>query len=318
MKKENKKVSKEDKKIYDIIIVGAGPTGLTAALYSARNGLNVGVISKDIGGTANSILRIENWPGFSGSGPELMKKFYEQVKEYSVDFILEEAVSIENSKDKGESKEFIIKTKKQDIKCKAVIIAAGTERKKLKIPGETEFLGKGVSYCATCDSFFFKNKDVAVIGGSDCAATSALTLSDIAKKVYLIYRGEKLRCENVSEERLKKKENVEIFYNSIPLEISGDNKVEGLKISCKGKNDFLKVDGIFIEIGSTPLAEFTKYLSIKMNEEKFIEVDENMKTSVDGVYAAGDVTHTKLKQVVVAASQGAIAAKSAYDWLGKQ
>lgn len=305
-------------KQYDILIIGAGPAGLTAALYSARNGLNVGIISKDIGGTVNSVLRIENWPGFSGSGPELMKKFYEQVKEYKVDFILEEVASIEHKNDKGKKKEFIVKTKKQEIKSKSIILATGTERKKLKIPGEAEFLGRGLSYCATCDSFFFKNKEVAVIGGSDCAATSALILSDIAKKVYLIYRGEKLRCDNINQERLNEKKNVEIFYNSIPIEIAGENKVEKLKISCKGKKDTLQVDGVFIEIGSSPLAEFTKNLSLKMDNENFIQVDEEMKTSVNGVYAAGDVTHTKLKQVVVAASQGAIAAKSAYDWLGKQ
>ncbi len=304
-------------KQYDIVIIGAGPAGLTAALYSARNGLNVGIISKDIGGTVNSVLRIENWPGFSGSGPELIKKFYEQVKEYKVDFILEEVASIEHKNDKGKKKEFIVKTKKQEIKSKSIILATGTERKKLKIPGEAEFLGRGVSYCATCDSFFFKDKEVVVIGGSDCAATSALTLSEIAKKVYLVYRGEKLRCENINQERLKEKKNVEIFYNSIPIEITGENKVEKLKISCKGKKDTLHVDGVFIEIGSAPLAEFTKNLSLKMDNDNFIQVDEEMKTSVDGIYAAGDVTHTKLKQVVVAASQGAIAAKSAYERLIK-
>lgn len=304
-------------KTYDIIIIGAGPAGLTAALYSARNGLNVGVVSRDIGGTVNSVVRIENWPGFSGSGPELMKKFYEQVKEYKVDFILEEVVSIEKKKEKIGNKEFLVKTKKQEIKCRAIILATGTERKKLKIPGEEEFLGRGVSYCATCDSFFFKNKIVAVVGGSDCAATSALSLSDIAKKVYIIYRGEKLRCEDINQERLKEKKNVEIHYNSIPLAIVGENKVEELKISCKGKKESLKLDGIFIEIGSAPFAEFSKSLGLKINEEKFIEVDEEMKTSVEGVYAAGDVTHTKLKQVVVAASQGATAAKSAYDLLSK-
>jgi len=302
-------------KTYDILIIGAGPAGLTAGLYSARNGLKTGIISKDIGGTVNFILRIENWPGFKGSGAELIKKFYEHIKEYEIDFIIEEVVSIEKSE---KDKKFIVKTNKQEIECKALIIATGTERKKLNIQGEEKFLGKGISYCATCDSFFFKNKDVAVIGGSDCATTSALAFSDIAKKVYLIYRGEKLKCENINEERLKEKKNVEIFYNSFPLEILGKEKVEEIKIMFENKKKNIKLDGIFIEIGSSPLAEFTKNLGLKMDEEKFIHVDENMKTSVDGVYAAGDVTNQKLKQVLVSASQGAIAAKSAYDWMNKK
>lgn len=302
-------------KTYDVLIVGAGPAGLTAALYSARNGLKVGVVSKDIGGTVNSVLRIENWPGFIGSGPELIKQFYEQVSKYKIDFILEEVAFVEKEKN---GNGFMVKTKKQELDCRALIIATGTERKKLKIPGELEFLGKGVSYCATCDSFFFKGKDVAVVGGSDCAATSAITLSDIAKKVYLIYRGEKLKCENINEERLKEKKNVEIYYDSFPLEIMGNTKVNEIKIFSKGKKKNIKVDGIFIEMGSAPLGEFAVKISLKMNEEKYIEVDEEMKTSVDGIYAAGDVTNRKLKQVVVAASQGAIAAKSAYDWLSKQ
>jgi thioredoxin reductase (NADPH) len=315
MKKEEK-VNRM--KTYDIIIIGAGPAGLTAGLYSARNGLKVGIISKDIGGTVNSILRIENWPGYSGSGSELIKKFYEQVEKYKVDFIMEEVMEIDKMDKDKESNRFLVKTKKQELKSKALILATGTERKKLKIPGEEEFLGKGVSYCATCDSFFFKNKDVAVVGGSDCAATSAIALSDIAKKIYLIYRGEKLRCENISDERLKQKKNVEIHYHSIPLEILGKDKVEEIKILTKDKKKNIKVDGIFIEIGSAPLAEFAKNLNLKMDEEKFIHVDENMKTSLEGVYAAGDVTNGKLKQVIVSASQGAIAAKAAYDWLNQQ
>ncbi|MGY4884412.1 MAG: NAD(P)/FAD-dependent oxidoreductase [Nanobdellota archaeon] len=302
-------------KSYDILIIGGGPAGLTAGLYSARNGLKTGIISKDIGGTVNSILRIENWPGFTGSGPELIKKFYEHVEKYDIDFVLEEVSSIERDKS---GKGFVVKTKKQELECKALIIATGTERKKLKIPGELEFLGKGVSYCATCDSFFFKNKIVAVVGGSDCATTSALTLSDIAKKVYLIYRGEKLRCENINEERLKEKKNVEVYYDSFPLEIIGKEKVQEMKIFSKGTKKNIKLDGIFIEVGSVPLAEFTTKINLKVNEEKYIEVDENMKTNIDGIYAAGDVTNTKLKQVVVAASQGAIAAKSAYEWLSKK
>lgn len=303
-------------KTYDIIIIGGGPAGLTAGLYSARNGLKVGIVSKDIGGTANSILLLENWPGFSGSGAELMKKFYEQVKKYDIDFIIEEVISIEKNKS---GKEFTVKTKKQGIECKSLIIATGTERKKLKIPGEVEFLGKGVSYCATCDSFFFKNKEVAVVGGSDCATTSALALSDVAKKVYIIYRGEKLKCESINEERLDKKKNVEILYNSFPLEIIGKEKVEEVKIMSDGnKKRNIKIDGIFIEVGSTPLAEFTKDLHLKMDDEKFIHVDDNMKTSVDGIYAAGDVSSGKLKQVVVSSAQGAIAAKAAYEWLNRK
>lgn len=298
-------------KTYDIIIVGAGPAGLTAGLYSARNGLKVGIISKDIGGTANFILRIENWPGYKGSGAELMKKFYDQLREYdNVNFIIDEVDSIEKK-----NKEFIVKTKKLELMSRALIIATGTERKKLDIPGEVEFLGKGVSYCATCDSFFFKGKDVAVIGGSDCATTSAIALSDISKKVYLIYRGEKLKCENINEERLKKKKNVEIFYNSFPLEILGKDKVEEVKIMAENKKRNIKVDGIFIEIGSSPITEHLKSLNLKIDEGKFIDVNDNMRTSVEGVYAAGDVTYHKLKQVVVSTGQGAIAAKSAYDWL---
>ena len=243
-----------------------------------------------------------------------MKKFYEEIRNYEIDFIIEEVDSIE--KEKAGDK-FLVKTKKQELQSKALIIATGTERKKLKIPGEVEFLGKGVSYCATCDSFFFRNKDVAVIGGSDCATTSALALSDIAKKVYLLYRGEKLKCENITEERIKKKKNIEIYYNATPLEIFGKEKVEGIIINVKDKKKNIKIDGIFIEVGSFPLAEFTKKLNLKMDEEKFIHVDEYMKTSVEGIYAAGDVTNFKLKQVLVAASQGAIAAKSVYEWLSR-
>lgn len=299
-------------KTYDILIIGAGPAGLTAGLYSARNGLKTGIISKEIGGTANTILRIENWPGFTGSGFELMKKFYEQVKKYKVDFILEEISSIEKDKS-GEG--FNIKTKEQDLKCKALIIATGVERKKLKIPGEEKFLGKGVSYCITCDSFFFKNKEVALIEGSVCASSSAITLSDIAKKVYLIYRGEKFECGDNNDELLSKKKNIKIYYDTIPLEILGKDKVEGIRVFSKGKKTDIKLEGVFIEIGSSPIGEFTKNLNLKMDEDKFIRVDEDMKTNIEGVYAAGDVTHIKLKQVVVAASQGAIAAKAAYDWL---
>lgn len=296
-------------KTYDVAIIGAGPAGLTAGIYAARAGLRTALVSKDVGGTANSILELENWPGFSGSGAELMKQFYEQLKKYEVDFIMEEVESIKKKDN------FIVKTKKQEIESRALILATGTERKKLNIKGEKEFVGKGVSYCVTCDAFFFKNKTVGVVGGSDCAATSALALADIAKKVYVIYRGEKLRCEDINSKRLENNKKVEIIYSAVPKEIFGKEKAEGIKIGINSKEKEIKLDGIFIEIGARPLSYILKELNVGLDNEGYVKVDEEMKTSVGGCFAAGDITHHKLKQVVVASGQGAIAAKSAGDWL---
>ena len=298
--------------IYDVLIIGAGPAGLTAGIYSARNGLKTAVVAKEIGGTANSILRIENWPGYSGTGANLMKQFYEHVKKFEVDFIVSEVMSIKKEKDL-----FIIKTSKEELKSKSIIIAAGTERKRLNIEGEKEFLGKGVSYCSTCDAFFFKNKIVAVVGGSDCASTTALALADIAKKVYVIYRGEELKCEIINSKRLEEKSNVEIIYKAFPIKILGKEKVEEMEILKDKKKEKIKLDGVFIEVGSTPLVEFTKEVGLKLDSENNIIINENMETSVKGIFAAGDVTNQKLKQVLVASAQGAITAKSASDWLKK-
>jgi thioredoxin reductase (NADPH) len=295
---------------YDLIIIGAGPAGLTAGLYAVRSGLKVAIISKDIGGTTNSILLLENWPGFKGAGTLLMKQFYDQLKEYDVDFIMDDVENI-----KKNSSEFLLKTKKSKYESKTVIIATGTKRRKLNIPGEQDFIGKGVSYCVTCDAFFFKNKVVGVIGGSDCAAVSALALTDLAKKVYVIYRGEKLRCENVSLEKLEEKENVELIYNAVPKKLIGKNKLDSLELDIKGKKRNVELDGIFIEIGSVPLAKFAKELNLKLDEKGYIVVDENMNTSVKGLFGAGDITNQKLKQVVVASGQGSIAAKNAYEFL---
>ena len=298
--------------IYDLIIIGAGPAGLTAGLYAARSGLKTAIVSKDIGGTANSILLLENWPGFNGNGTKLMKSFYDQLRGYNLNFIMNDVEEIEKKENL-----FIVKTNKEELKSKSLIIATGTERRKINVKGEKELTGKGVSYCVTCDAFFFKEKIVAVIGGSDCAATSALALSDLAKKVFIIYRGEKLRCEDINTKRLESKKNVEIFYDSIPVEIKGKDKVEGIIIESEGKKKEIKLDGIFVEIGSNPIVKFLNNLSLKLDKEKYIIVDENMKTNIKGLFAAGDITNHKLKQVVVASGQGAIAAKSAYEYISK-
>jgi thioredoxin reductase (NADPH) len=297
-------------KKFDVVIIGSGAAGMTAALYSARNGLKTAIVSKDIGGTANSILILENWPGFYGSGAELMKQFYDSVKKYEVEFIMSEVDSIEK---KG--KEFFVKTKKEEINSKSIIIATGTERRKLNVKGEDEFIGKGVSYCVTCDAFFFKNKIVSVIGGSDCAATSAIALTNLAKKVYVVYRGEKLRCEEINAEKLKNNKNVEIIYNAVPVEVKGEEKVESVIIKRNNKLEEIKTDGIFVEIGATPLVKFVQNLNLKLDKENYIVVDENMETSVKGIFAAGDVTNSEIKQIVTASAQGAIAGKSAHDFL---
>jgi len=300
-------------KKFDLIIIGGGPAGLTAGLYAVRTGLKVGVISKDIGGTTNSILMLENWPGFTGSGSKLMKSFYDQLKGYEgVEFIMND---VEDVGKKGNG--FVVKTKKETYESDSIILATGTERKKLNIPGEKEFVGKGVSYCVTCDAFFFKGKTAGVVGGSDCAAVSALALADLAKKVYIIYRGEKLRCEDINSKRLEEKENVEIVYNTIPKAIKGNEKVTSFVGVEKGKEREIELDGVFIEIGSVPLTKFTKSLGLKLDKSGYILTGEDMSTSVKGVFAAGDITHQKLKQVVVASGQGSIAAKSVYDYLKK-
>lgn len=296
-------------KKYDLIIIGAGPAGLTAGLYAVRSGLKTVIISKDIGGTANSILELENWPGFKGSGTELMKQFYDQLKTYKIDFIMADVENI-----KKENEEFVVETKNKKLQSKAIILATGTKRKELNIPGEKKLKGKGVSYCITCDAFFFKDKIVGVIGGSDCAATSALALSDITKKVYVIYRGGELRCEDINSKKLGDKENVEIIYGVIPKEIKGEEKVVGLIIEENGNQKEIKLDGVFVEIGATPIIKIVETLKLKL-DKNYIIVDEDMKTSLPGVFAAGDITNHKLKQVVVASGQGAIAAKSAYDYL---
>lgn len=297
-------------KTYDVIILGGGPAGLTAALYSARNALKTAVISNDIGGTANSIPELENWPGFKGSGPELMQKIYKQVKEYKVDFIMNAAKNISRLKEG-----FVVVTEKENYKAKSLIVATGTVRRKLNLPNEVKFIGKGVSYCATCDGFFFKDQKVCIIGGSDCAGISALSLSDVAKQVDLFYRGKKLRCEAITLQRLFKRKNIKIHYEAVPKKILGKEKVEGLEVEEKGKKKTYPLDGIFIEIGAIPITELLKKLNVKLDEEKHVVVDDNMNTSVMGVFAAGDVTNQKLKQVIVAAGQGAIAAKAAYDYL---
>jgi len=302
-------------KTYDIVILGGGPAGLAAAIYSARYGLKTILISRDIGGSANLAHKIENYPGYEGSGAELMQKFFKQAKSHGAESLNDDIIDI-----KKEKRGFIITTStKKFLNVKAIIIALGTQRRKLNIPGEDKFLGKGVSYCATCDGTFFKNKTVAVIGGGDSACKASLLMSELAKKVYMIYRSSMERCEITHSKNLHERDNIEVLYNTIPLEIRGNDVVTELIVDRGGKDlpreEKIKIDGIFIEVGSLPLTDIAKMLKLKIDKEGYIHVDGEMKTNVRGIFAAGDVVKSRLKQVVTAAAQGAIAAKSAYDYL---
>tara|TARA_Y100000310_G_scaffold263261_1_gene273389 strand:+ start:23925 stop:24911 length:987 start_codon:yes stop_codon:yes gene_type:complete len=304
-------------KHYDLLILGAGPAGLTAALYASRYNLNVAVVSKLIGGTANLAKEIHNWPGYIGSGTKLMEKFKEQGESFGARFLQAEVEGV--SKDENG---FVIEFGKNGdtkvIHGKALIIALGTERKKLDLKGEKGFVGKGVSYCAECDGQFFKKKVVAVIGGADSACKSALYLSDIAKKVYLINRREGLKCEPNLIDKVKSKRKIKVYYNSIITKIEGKESVEKVKVeqteNKKTENFDLSVNGLFIEIGGKPITIVIGALGLKFNGEHIITTKE-MKTSVKGVFAAGDATSRYLKQIVTAAGDGAMAAKSAYDYL---
>jgi len=299
---------------YDVLILGAGPAGLTAAIYCARYKLKTAVVAKSIGGTANLAGKIENWPGYFGSGKELMKKFYLQAKKFGAHFLEAEVNNVEKDENG-----FVLELKDKEIHGKSLIIALGTENRKLDVPGEKEFVGKGVSYCATCDGNFFKGKRVVVIGGADSAAKAALYLSDIAKKIYLIYRREEMRCEPISFEKIKKKKNIEIMYHVNPVNISGDDVVKEIEIlqenpGKKAKRLKLKVDGIFIEIGATPVLDVIKNLDLSMDYD-YIRTNCSGRTNVAGVFAAGDVSNNNLKQVVTAAGEGALAAKGVFDFL---
>ena len=302
--------------IYDLVILGGGPAGLTAAIYAGRYNMKTLIVAKSIGGTANLAGEIENWPGYIGSGTELMTKFKEQAEKFGVEFMEEEIESVQKVK-----KEFVLNLFGKKVHGKSLIVALGTENRQLNIPGEKEFLGKGVSYCATCDGNFFRNKEVAVIGGADSAAKAALYLSDICKKVHIIYRRHEMRCEPVSLNEICGKENVEIHYYSNPTEIIGKSVVKELKIVTdwpekKATEHVIAVDGIFIEIGATPAVKVVESLGLKVVKD-YIITDKNTSTNIKGVFAAGDVTNNSLKQVVTAAGEGAIAAKMAHEYLMK-
>jgi len=294
--------------MYDLAIIGAGPAGMSAAVYAARYKMKVAIVGANPGGYVNDAHLVENWLGeVSIPGIELVEKFKKHVKSLDIDQFTTSLRGIQKNKDGS----FKIIKDGESLDTKRVLLAVGTERNKLGVKGENEFLGKGVSYCVTCDAFFFKNKVVTVVGGSDSACTGSLMLADIASKVYLVYRQGELRAEPSWVEDVKINPKIEVIYNAAPTEIVGDTKVTGIKLD-NGKE--LKTDGVFIEIGTTPGAAITAQLGVKTDDKGYILVNDAQETNVPGIYAAGDVTtkNEKLKQIIVAAAEGAVATYSVF------
>jgi len=299
--------------MYDVIILGAGFAGYSAAIYCARYNLKTLIIAKQPGGAIINSEKVENYPGFKAiPGFELMQEFEEQAKEFGAEMVVDEAIGIVKEKN-----DFKVETKNgKEYLAKAIILATGTERRKLEVKGTKEFEGKGIHYCATCDGAFYRQKTVAVIGGSNSAAHSALLLSRFAKKVYIIYRGAELRCEPMLRDQIKKIPHTELLCGFNIVEVKGKEFLEKVVLDTpyKGHNE-LAVDGLFVEIGNVPSSAIAKELGVELAHNQDIIVDAHCATNVKGVFAAGDVTNTVLKQGVTAVGQGAIAATSAYHMI---
>jgi thioredoxin reductase (NADPH) len=296
--------------MYDVTIIGSGFAGYSAAIYAARYELKTLVITKQPGGAIINSEKVENYPGFKAiPGFELMQKFEEQAKSFGAEMIVDEVVGIVKDKEG-----FRVETRNdKDYNAKTIILALGTERKKLEVPGAKDLEGKGIHYCATCDAAFYKGKTVAVIGGSNSAAHATLLLSRFAKKVYVIYRQAELRCEPVLRDQIKQTKNIEVLYNTNINEVEGNQFLEKVVLDKEhnGRRG-LVIEGLFVEIGSVPNSAIAKELGVELSHNHEIIVDAHCATNVKGVFAAGDVTNTVLRQGVTAVGQGAIAATSAY------
>jgi len=292
--------------MYDLIVIGGGPGGLNCALYAARYSLKVLMLSDKPGGQMAYTSSIRNYLGYENiSGMELTNKFVKHVKKEGAEIKQEKVISIE--------KGFTIQTNKGKYKSKSVVIATGANRKKLE--GAEKFENKGVVYCATCDGPLYKNKVVAVVGGSNAAATTTLYLSDIAKKVYVIYRGKNLRSEAVLVKEIDKRKNVKVFYDVNIKEFVGKTYLDKIILDNRKSLD---VDGVFIEIGSTPASDIVKNL-VKLNKG-LVKVDKDLKTSLDGMYAIGDVVDTTgdFRQICISIAEGAMAARSVLEYLQRK
>jgi len=303
--------------MFDLIIIGGGPAGITAGIYAARKKLNTLLVTKDFIGQTGKAFHIENYPGFEGiSGIELMEKFRKQLEKFEIDINQgEEAKEIKKVKEGFE----IRTTQKDRYLAKSIIIASGRDPRLLEVPREKEFLGRGVSYCTTCDAPLFQDKTVAIIGGGNAGFEAALELTNYCPKIYILEVSSKVGADEINQERAKNSGKIEVILNAKVKEIKGKEKVTSLiyeNLHKKEKKE-LPVEGVFVEIGSIPATGFLKDL-VDFNEQDEIKINpKTCETKTPGLFAAGDVTDVKDKQIIVAAGEGAKAALSAYEYLQK-
>ena len=298
----------------DLAIIGAGPAGISAAIYGARGGLETVVFEQAIvGGQITVTAEIENYPGFEEimSGFEFVDKMHQQALKFGAEFRNEVVESITLS---GTDK--IIKTDEETYIARTVIFATGAIPRKLDVPGEEAFTGRGVSYCATCDGALYRDKTVAVIGGGDSAIEEAMFLTKFAKKVYIIHRRDQLRAIHTIQQRVFKNEKIEFILDTVVTEINGDTQIRSLSLLNKKTNQtsILNIDGVFIYVGIIPNNNLVADL-LDLDDAGFVITDDNMQTKIPGFYAAGDIRQKALRQVVTAASDGAIAAFLAEKWI---
>ena len=302
--------------MYDIIIIGAGPAGMTAAIYSSIARKKVLLLEKSVyGGQIVNADKIKNYPGFDEiSGYEYATKLYNQVKKFNPDIKFEEVLEIKNNK---EFKEVI--TNKNSYKSKSIIIATGAKNRKLGLVNEEKLIGKGISYCSTCDGIFYKNKIVAITGGGHNAIDDALYLSNIANKVYIIYRQKEFKIDSINLNKLKEKDNVEFILNSNIINIKGEEKLESITIlSNENNNEIdLDIDGLFVAIGHIPVSSMCKNL-INTDSKGYIIANEDCNTNIEGIFAAGDIRIKTVRQLTTACSDGTNSALNACKYLNKK